>query len=240
MAESLPCPSWIWSNNSNVHVAKDRSWFGDDYTPLKSTVGSLMVDIHTPVIGIGTVELPVKRSPRATGPRSHGILRLRNVLHIPTSICNIIGSPIEDEYYIITCPSTQDIMGTIRDKQDRVAAYFKPGDKFFEVRLSGPPVGPRVGPTPFDPSRMYMINVRWPDSEREKWKASHAGKGPQLLSTEEKQWLKRHWGSEFKFLASYGLSIYKEDDREEGRATLRAIIAASDKDYTSDSYPLML
>ncbi|KAL6402748.1 hypothetical protein AUP68_14084 [Ilyonectria robusta] len=240
MAGSLPCPSWIWSNNSNVHAAKDRSWFGADYTPLDSTVGHLMGGIQTPVVGIGTVELPVKRSPRATGPRSHGILRLRNVLHVPTSICNVIGSPILDEYDIHTGSSMQNTQGTIMDKQGRTVAYFDPHGKFFQVRLSGPPVGPRVGPTPFDPSAMYWINVRWADSEREKWEASRACQalrpaevGP--LSTEEKQWLKKHWGGEFRFLASHGLNINKEEDREEGRIILRAILAGSDGDDSDDS-----
>ncbi|KAM6508473.1 hypothetical protein FALCPG4_018320 [Fusarium falciforme] len=180
MAGSLPCPSWIWSNNSNVHAAKDRSWFGADYIPLNSMVGHLMGGIQTPVVGIGTVELPVKRSPRATGPRSHGILRLRDVLHVPTGICNVIGSPILDEYDIHTGSSMQNTKGTIIDKQGRTVAYFEPRGKFFQVRLSGPPVGPRVGTTPFDPSAMYWINVRWADSEREKWEASHASKALQL------------------------------------------------------------
>ncbi|RTE67980.1 hypothetical protein BHE90_017643, partial [Fusarium euwallaceae] len=240
MAGSLPCPSWIWSNNSNVHAAKDRSWFGADYTPLNSMVGHLMGGIQTPVVGIGTVELPVKRSPRATGPRSHGILRLRDVLHVPTGICNVIGSPILDEYDIHTGSSMQNIKGTIIDKQGRTVAYFEPRGKFLQVRLSGPPVGPRVGTTPFDPSAMYWINVRWADSEREKWEASHASKALQQaevgpLSTEEKQLLKKHWGGEFRFLASHGLNINKEDDREEGRIILRAILAGSDGDDSDDS-----
>ncbi|KAH7114902.1 hypothetical protein EDB81DRAFT_297151 [Dactylonectria macrodidyma] len=78
-----------------------------------------MGGIQTPVVGIGTVELPVKRSPRATGPRSHGILRLRNVLHVPTGICNVIGSPILDEYDIHTGSSMKNTKGTIIDKQGR-------------------------------------------------------------------------------------------------------------------------
>jgi hypothetical protein len=41
----------------------------------------------------------------------------------------------------------------------------------------------------------------------------------------EKNWLNVHWGGEFKFLQAYGLSIYDEDDREEGRRIVRAFIA---------------
>lgn len=194
-----------------------------------------MFGSQSQVVGIGTVELPVKRSPTATGPQAHGILRLRNVLHIPTSICNVIGRPIQEDYDIDTGFGVPDTMGTIIDKQGGTVAYFDPNGTLFEVVLSGPPVGPRVGPTPFDPSAGYMINVQWADSEREKWEASRASKAFQPaevapLSTEEKQWLKDHYDGEFKFLASYGLNINKDEDREEGRTILRAILAQSDGD----------
>lgn len=187
------------------------------------------------VVGIGTVELPVKRKRRATGPQSHGILRLRNVLHIPTAVCNVIGGPILDDYNVIAGARGENTKGTISDEQGRAVAYFDPGAKFYEVKLSGPPVGPRVGPTPFDTSSMYYINVLWPDSERRRWEAERAAGALRpaavpLLSAEEKRWLKEHWGGEFKFLASYGLNIYKEEDREEGRVILRAMMADSDGD----------
>ena len=44
----------------------------------------------------------------------------------------------------------------------------------------------------------------------------------------EKAWLKKHYGGEFHFLAVYGLSIYKEEDREEGRGIARAMMANDD------------
>lgn len=34
---------------------------------------------------------------------------------------------------------------------------------------------------------------------------------------EEKAWLRTNYGSECAFLRSFGLSIHKEEDREEGR-----------------------
>ena len=103
-------------------------------------------ETRTPVVAIGTVELPVKRSPSATGPRSHGMLRLRNVLHVPTLICNIIGSPILDEHTVHTGFDDKETKGTIKDKHGRNAAYFDARLKPYQVRLSGPPIGPRVGP----------------------------------------------------------------------------------------------
>ncbi|KAK3988771.1 hypothetical protein QBC44DRAFT_359791, partial [Cladorrhinum sp. PSN332] len=51
----LPCPDWVFSG-SNVHIAKDRSWFGDDYVAFSSHLADgLLID------GIGSVILPVKR-----------------------------------------------------------------------------------------------------------------------------------------------------------------------------------
>ena len=44
------------------------------------------------------------------------------------------------------------------------------------------------------------------------------------LTGEEKAWLNLHWGGEFHFLQAHTMSIYKEDDREEGRAIVRAMM----------------
>ncbi|KAK4205138.1 hypothetical protein QBC40DRAFT_249529 [Triangularia verruculosa] len=44
-------------------------------------------------------------------------------------------------------------------------------------------------------------------------------------TTEEKRWLRVHFDGEFKFLQMYGLSIYDEEDREEGRRIVRAMMA---------------
>jgi hypothetical protein len=55
------------------------------------------------------------------------------------------------------------------------------------------------------------------------------------LTNEEKAWLKTHYGGEFKFLQTYGLSIYRDEDREEGRRILRSIL----KDADSNSEDLV-
>lgn len=44
------------------------------------------------------------------------------------------------------------------------------------------------------------------------------------LTGPEKQWLKAHHKDEYHFLRDYGLSIYKEEDREEGRSIIRALM----------------
>jgi hypothetical protein len=51
--------------------------------------------------------------------------------------------------------------------------------------------------------------------------------GPDYLRPEEEQWLKWHDGGEERFLANRGINIEIDDDREEGRAILRDIIAGN-------------
>jgi hypothetical protein len=185
------------------------------------------------VLGIGTVNLPTKISPTQTGPSSHGILRLKKVLHAPRSFCNIIGQPIVDDYKVTTSSGSLSSSGSITNLTDgRSVAYFKAmsSASFWEVRLSGPPVGPKVGPSPFSPSGLYVIHAFWPNSERQRFAALQASRQTQAtasgpLTPAEKAWVKRHYGNEFKFLRAYGLSIFKDEDREEGRIILRAMMS---------------
>lgn len=236
----LPCPTWVFSNGSNVHVAKDRSWFGDDYVPLDSAFNST-IGPPTKVIGIGTVDLPTKTSPTRNGPRSHGTLRLKNVLHAPGIVCNIIGSPVLNEHNVsLSC--SRNSSGSISQLSDgRLIAYFKPmtqAVRFFEVRLSGPPVGPKVGPSPLDPSTNYVLRAEWPDSERKKhvtmqvlFQDKDRADGP--LTATEHAWVKKHYGNEFKLLQVHGLSIYKEDDRAEGRIIVRNMISCDNEETSA-------
>ncbi|KAK4445054.1 hypothetical protein QBC34DRAFT_441962 [Podospora aff. communis PSN243] len=61
------------------------------------------------------------------------------------------------------------------------------------------------------------------------------------LTPEEEQWVKDHWGSEHHFLQAYGLNIYKEEDREEGRAMTRGLMkqdVAKDRRWFRDYFAL--
>lgn len=79
----------------------------------------------------------------------------------------------------------------------------------------------------------YFLRITWSDSERARWKARDQQTktdtekrqwiGEQPYTTEEKQWLKKHYGGEFKFLMAYEMSIYNEEGRAEGRAIMRAL-----------------
>lgn len=102
----------------------------------------------------------------------------------------------------------------------------------------GAPVGPRVGPSPFNASARYALLVFWPESESERFAALQAStpgfktaigavvRIPQSSRTTqaEKAWIKAKFGNEFRFLMVYGLSIHKAEDREEGRHILRALM----------------
>jgi hypothetical protein len=53
---------------------------------------------------------------------------------------------------------------------------------------------------------------------------SSQGPPPPPYTKEEKDWLKRGWGGEFRFLRLYGLSIYEDEQREAGRMIVRALM----------------
>ncbi|EPE05494.1 signal sequence receptor alpha subunit [Ophiostoma piceae UAMH 11346] len=54
-------------------------------------------------------------------------------------------------------------------------------------------------------------------------KPAHS-EGP--LTSEEKAWLRKHFGTEYAFLKEHGLYIHVERDRDSGRCILRAMIAS--------------
>ncbi|KAK3291703.1 uncharacterized protein B0H64DRAFT_445735 [Chaetomium fimeti] len=246
------CPDWVLASGSNVHVARDRAWFST-YTPFPTSTTSYIVSNPMGALGVGDVRLPVKLFPKRSGPSAHGTLHLRNVLHAPNYICNVIGSPDTGDYSQIVLGGLGDNGkdAAITAENGRRLGYFVKGRRWV-LLLSGPPVGPVVGPSKLDPDGYYMINAQWPASERQRWAlaqgsqsglghntnhgVSDSGEGndeseaaqPELYTEAEKSWLKREWGGEFKFLTAHGLSIYKDEDREEGRRIARAMMGVDE------------
>ncbi len=126
------------------------------------------------VEGVGTVELPTKRTPSSSGPDGHTTLRLTDVLHVPGAECNILGLPVAHEYKLST-NFRDPSKGSIRDHDGQPLAYFRTGspDGLLAVRLSGPPIGPKVGPSPLT-GKGYYINASWSKAEKQKWTAHRA------------------------------------------------------------------
>ncbi|KAJ6787577.1 hypothetical protein PWT90_00660 [Aphanocladium album] len=220
-------------------VAKDRSWFGDDYQTISSFLHGPRQDQRAPVIGIGTVILPVKVSPDATN-RDRSEVKLYNVLHAPDSICNIIGTPVFWHYHVSLQPGL-DYAGTITLKDDTPVGYFRlPALNIYELRLTGHPIGPRVGPSPFEPDNRILVIAKWPRWERDKWAArlpaikdvSLAADTPDADKTafwdrctiDERQWLRKNYGNEHKYMGNMRLNINVGKDREEGLRLMRALI----------------
>jgi hypothetical protein len=210
-------------------ACKDREWF-TDYTPFSSYVTSIQDEENTmPVMGCGTVIIRTKRSPSRTGRDAHATLKLQHVLHVPSLICNIIGTP---ESFFEKCDVLKNFKktskGKIVDLAGRPLAYFDPKQPLLCIKLSGPPVGPRVGPHVWKEGTMYMINARWPESERVRYLSKPPVAALATLrpfTEQEKKWLKDHYGSEYHFLRQHGLKIYEDEDREEGRGIVRSIMA---------------
>lgn len=94
---------WVWSFDSNNHVATHRDWF-TTFAPLTSQISSTHDSSTHAVEGIGSVEIEVRRiignaAKRNVGPKNTKIV-LRNVLYVPDFICNVMGNAVREDYDI--------------------------------------------------------------------------------------------------------------------------------------------
>ncbi|KAK0743843.1 hypothetical protein B0T18DRAFT_448435 [Schizothecium vesticola] len=168
------CPDWVLATSSNVHVARDRGWFST-YTPFPTFATPYMTSRPMEVLGVGDVHIPVKLFPTGSGPEAHGTLHLRNVLHIPVGVCNLVGSPGTGDYDEVEFQFGDDKQDVaITGQGGRRLGYFE-SRRPWVLKLSGPPTGPVVGPSTLDPEKIYSIKVTWPESERQRWATAQAG-----------------------------------------------------------------
>ncbi|KAH6644237.1 hypothetical protein C7974DRAFT_325674 [Boeremia exigua] len=238
-ANAPVCPDWVFLNNSNVHVAKDRGWF-KTYTPFASTIthSPFTTPGQFPVLGVGTVEIPTKRSPKRAGVASHDSLHLKEVLHVPDFICNVIGAPILSDGYNVILSGRS---GTIKDAKGRNAAFFDPNRPLYTIKLRTHPDGPKLGSYALRKDTMYVLSCEWDAAQQRRWiefnnrgaEAAHAAGTEPPYTAVEKAFLKAHWRDEYHFLLPHGLHIHKEEDRAEGRAILRSLMEAEET-YDSD------
>ena len=95
-----------------------------------------------------------------------------------------------------------------------------------------------MAPTsPLDGS-LFVLTIRLPEEERQHINEQLAARRAAAeaeppLTEDEKRFLKANFGGEFHFLRQHGLSIYKEEDRDEGRTILRALMA-QDEEYENE------
>lgn len=192
--------------------------------------------------GIGEVVLTTKKLRGKTGRDSQGLLTLKNVLYSLGAVCNIFGLDASDDHGVVLGRG-----GKVSDKSGTTRAITR-CPYLFRLRLAGQ----SASQTSFDKEAVYMINANWPVSEQKRWrdfnqnkavKQTHesASKAMQAESPPytraEKDWLKKHFGGEFHFLQTYTLSIYKDEDREEGQLIARALIEGDIRGDTENVKP---
>ncbi|QDS72593.1 hypothetical protein FKW77_001383 [Venturia effusa] len=186
------------------------------------------------VVGVGTVKIKTKRSRDHNNHEPSATLTLNHVLHVPSSICNIIGHPehFREEYQVVI-HFAHGFRGSIESRDGHQIAFFDPDQQLDCPKVSEAPFGYHLGPHVWKENTYYTINALWPDSEQGRYAALLAqrtgtSESAAPLSQNERAWLRKHCGSEYHLLRMYGLSIYKEDDREEGRRIMRALMEDDD------------
>lgn len=106
--------------------------------------------VTEPVMGIGTVILPIVLSPPEEQPPQYGKLRLTHVLHIPSLHTNIIAgrSTTNMDFMMHGDSATTSARLAHREDGKTMALFrpFRPSMKFiYRLWLRDPPIGPRVG-----------------------------------------------------------------------------------------------
>ncbi|KAJ3524391.1 hypothetical protein NM208_g12073 [Fusarium decemcellulare] len=203
-------------------VAKDRSWFADDYERVERQYTTGQGDTGRGM-GMGTVVLAVRHSPDEDGPSSNGLLVLKNVVHAPNAPCNVIGRPITDDYRVTMYYAPKEVgdSGIITDHQGRQVAYFKPeaATKFPQLCLSEPPVGPRVrGPESLE--RLDLIDVSF--REDDKWdEMQDSPKPSDALTVKEKKYLLLEYLTADLLCEHYGKDPNISKEREEAFRFMR-------------------
>jgi hypothetical protein len=153
---------WIFSNNSNVHVANHRDWF-TTFTDFPTELGHYaFAQQRLQVVGIGDVELQVKTHPTRGGKGTRKPLVLRDVLYAPTALTNILGNPLFREHTV----TTHGVEGGMLKRKDNGAnADLLDHCVLFKLRLSGQ----RKGQSSLDPNGVYSIGASRTNAEHARW-----------------------------------------------------------------------
>ena len=225
---------WILSNTSNVHVATDRAWF-TTYMPYRTKVSPMpgaqpSIEIH----GIGTVVLPTRTHRNGKARKPSREITLHHVLYAPHSATNIFATACGMEPELDIPPTGRGDVTSVTERGTNKVVGLIVHLKLPKLWLKGQP----QNQSSLNPQAIHYIHASWPDGEISKYKTfvtEFNASQSRSLTPEEKKVLKQNYGGEFKFLVSYGLSIHKQADRQEGRRILRHLMSGlEDKDNTME------
>ncbi|KAK3632991.1 hypothetical protein LTR56_016039 [Elasticomyces elasticus] len=226
---------WVWSEQSNVHVANHPDWFVS-FTCFEthSTAAT-----NLKVLGIGDIELVLRTKLEVKGQNKIGIglatIVLRDVLYAPDAASNIVGSPLLADY---------DLSGTFRnttivDKESREVLGILDYCGRKKLLLERQRPGKRNLRLDCAP----QFSVQWSEDERELWDAHKlfrdqspkAGANDHIppLNKQEKTWVKLSyrgkWEDNFAglktLLNSYGLLLTDAKDRQTGCLLIRTLMS---------------
>ncbi|KAJ4993681.1 signal sequence receptor alpha subunit [Stagonosporopsis vannaccii] len=241
------CPDWIYSDSSNVHVAKDKAWF-TTYHNFHSHLSSVYrIGAPIPAVGIGSVKLTVKARPDAFTAYGTSTIEIHNVLHVPSYICNVLGRPLASVYQIDLGGSHDNggppSRGRLSVSGQEIAHFQVDPARPFSLAVL-PPEGMHFGPSPFKNGASYTASCHWPNEERACWQARHAQTllehAPPLYNPPytwlELEYVNKCWGSEFRFLTQCRLKLHEERDRSEGRRIVRALMKGKEPAENEEKY----
>jgi hypothetical protein len=221
---------WIMSDSSDIHVANDRAWF-TAYAPYRTKLAAMpgaepSVEVH----GIGTVVLPTRTYHEGKSHKPSSEITLHQVLYVPQNPVNIFATCREPDLHIQFGP--EKVASITRRGSNKVLGLTVRSN-LIKLWLKGQ----TQDQSSLDPNGLYYFHATWPDSEVAKFidhvaqlrkQPSSAAYQTPPYTQEEHDFLAKHYGGEFKFLMTFGLKIHSEEDRDEGRSILRAMMAQSE------------
>ena len=228
---------WIIQINTNVNVANSRKWFST-FTAFDLHLGEGSNSIK--VEGIGSITLRVRSDMKV--PSKVSTIMIKEALLIPEFTCNMLGQPFLDDYAWTSGPLCA--IWSHGDPDRRNPLGLCTNGPLRHLWLEGRKLGQS---SLRELGGHFAIGGYWAREGERKWekeKRQRAQLDPSAntlpkkndsqpswdppYNDEERQWLKQRFGNEYSFLRRYGLSIYEEEDRAEGRAIVRAFMQEDD------------
>jgi hypothetical protein len=250
---------WVVSNTSNAHVCTHRDWL-TAFTPFASKCSYLYSETEglADVIGIGTVELTVRLHAkyRAHRPTFHTII-LTNVLLVPGYASNVFAQPVSGFQMQLRVDGgmlldkdgkcagliESPVLPRLRLQGQTAGCTSLEKGECYAINAYWP-VAYRAKWEAFQKQARQKVEKPVEKPARQQHSKQQDEKQPAKKVTaasseteeapytaDEKAWLKKNYDGEFKFLRDLGLSMFKEEDREEGRGIARSLMEEDDADF---------